>query len=626
MIANTEFYQLFHNPVRMVMGRVELYLGDTLTQVCGCHDRLKEFTVERISEGKFFGYGVCHKLNVKLLDKDRELNITTANSIEIEFGLETQYIYPFPRFYVSEVHRDELTNELSITAYDALYKANTLTVADLNIVAPYTIMQFTNACAAALGVPVMGFMSGSGSNGAIGGSSSSGGFSYDGREFNTQYLEGANFEGTETIREALNAIAEATQTIYFLNRNWELQFVRFSNQAATVYGISKPNYFTLDSGDNRRLAKIVHATELGDNVSAATGETGTTQYVRNNPFWDLRSDIDTLVNNAVAAVGGLTINQFNCEWRGNPLLQIGDKISIRTKDDNLITTYFVNDTLTYDGTLKQNTSWQFENNEEETAENPTSLGDALRQTYARVDKANKQVEIVVSDIAAANEKISKIEANVGDITLSVSEVDKKVEDNAGDITTLKSNVSNLQLTANNISLSVSEVDKKTEDNKSAIETNAGAIKTINTNMAELQITANNISASVSTIEETLTTATGELNDEVQTLKSSVEAQITADDVVIEVKKELENGVDKVITSTGFTFNEEGLTVSKSGAEMETTITEDGMTVYRNSEEVLVANHNGVDAVNLHATTYLIVGGYSRFENYGARTGCFWIGG
>ena len=61
--------------------------------------------------------------------------------------------------------------------------------------------------------------------------------------------------------------------------------------------------------------------------------------------------------------------------------------------------------------------------------------------------------------------------------------------------------------------------------------------------------------------------------------------------------------------------------------MKTQITEDGMTVYKSDEAVLTANNLGVDAVNLHATTYLIIGTKSRFEDYGSsRTGCFWIGG
>ena len=43
-------------------------------------------------------------------------------------------------------------------------------------------------------------------------------------------------------------------------------------------------------------------------------------------------------------------------------------------------------------------------------------------------------------------------------------------------------------------------------------------------------------------------------------------------------------------------------------------------------EVLTANNQGVDAANLHANTYLIIGEYSRFEDYGnGRTGCFWVG-
>lgn len=70
-----------------------------------------------------------------------------------------------------------------------------------------------------------------------------------------------------------------------------------------------------------------------------------------------------------------------------------------------------------------------------------------------------------------------------------------------------------------------------------------------------------------------------------------------------------------------------MSIEKSGSEMKTKITENGMYVSKDGEEVLVANNEGVDAVNLHATTYLIVGMNSRFEDYGdGRTGCFWIGG
>ena len=117
------------------------------------------------------------------------------------------------------------------------------------------------------------------------------------------------------------------------------------------------------------------------------------------------------------------------------------------------------------------------------------------------------------------------------------------------------------------------------------------------------------------------------NEDIETIKKQVETIITPEEMEIAIKKEMDNGVEKVITKTGFTFDEVGLTVSKTDSEMATTITEDGMIVYKNDEAVLTANNIGVDATNLHATTYLIIGNNSRFEDYGSsRTGCFWIGG
>lgn len=114
-----------------------------------------------------------------------------------------------------------------------------------------------------------------------------------------------------------------------------------------------------------------------------------------------------------------------------------------------------------------------------------------------------------------------------------------------------------------------------------------------------------------------------------TLNQKVESVVTAEDVQIAVKEQLASGVDSVTTSTGFTFNKDGLTISKSGTEMETQITEDGMTIYRADTPVLVTNHTGVEATNLHATTFLTVGGLNRFEEYidvdnQVRIGAFWL--
>ena len=153
-------------------------------------------------------------------------------------------------------------------------------------------------------------------------------------------------------------------------------------------------------------------------------------------------------------------------------------------------------------------------------------------------------------------------------------------------------------------------------------------KTITDYMTAIQANSDSISASVKKIQTDFDESTDNLESKISTLQQQVSAQITEEAVDIRIEEKLQNGVNKVETTTGFKFDENGLNINKSGSPTDTQITENGMTVNNteSGEAVLTANKNGVDAANLKATTYLIIGGRSRFENYGTnRTGCFWIG-
>jgi hypothetical protein len=522
-------------PVRQITARVAHYSGGTLAANYNYNDKLKSITVDRIGENnKFFGYGICQKLTLKLMDTERAVSISAGDTLKIYFISNDMAISSslLPTFEVTEVHRDENTNELSITAYDYLKRADKLFINDISITSNgYKIKNFSYYAALALG-----FNKGSRWINAY-------------LNINTKkYENGANFEGTETIREALNAIAEATQTIYYATEE-DIVFKRLDVDGEPVLTISKEDYITLDSKTNRRLTTIVHATELGDNISVTTGAIGSTQFVRNNPFWELREDINELLEMAIAAIGGLTINQFSCNWRGNYLLEIGDKIALINKENEPVISYMLNDTLTYNGAFSQQTSWSYTDDETESASNPVNLGEALKQTFAKVDKVNKQIDIVASETSANTDAI-----------------------------------------------------------------------------AALQINTDSINASVMRVEEATESALESTKEELTQLTNKVNAQMTAEEVILQIESEIAKGATKVTTTTGFSFNENGLNVSKSGSEMATQITEDGMTVYKNNAAVLTANNIGVEAVNLQAKTYLTIGSYSRLEDYNSRTGCFWIGG
>lgn len=142
-------------------------------------------------------------------------------------------------------------------------------------------------------------------------------------------------------------------------------------------------------------------------------------------------------------------------------------------------------------------------------------------------------------------------------------------------------------------------------------------------VSQLSVNADGITETVSKTEEVVNT----LTEDVESVKQEIlDIQKESNQLTIDIQKITDDGVNKVTTATGFKFNEVGLEISKSTSDISTKITEDGMTINRNGEALLTADHEGVEAKDLHAKTYLIIGGRSRFENYGSdRTGCFWIG-
>lgn len=519
-----------NTPLRQIKGKVELVNSSTTFTHT---DNLQKFVINRVGEnGKFFGFGVFQELTFDLVDKDREINLEINSMVKPYLTATEEYIDTFPSFEIDSIKRDENTNALNIVAYDILKRADKHTADELAIgySSPQGYAEAAAALIGATGVKTIGIS--------------------DSETCYIQPYPEVNLEGTETIREVLNAIAEVTQTIYYVDADDYLVFKRIKTTSADLC-ISKSDYFTLTCNEEPiTLGAIASVTELGDNYIFNSEEfEGVTQYIRNNPFYELYNAVEGLLYDAVKAIEGLNIWEFECDWRGNYLLEIGDGIEIIKKDNGSIFSSLINDTLTYDGAFNQKTSWRYEETEGVQA-TPTSLGEVIKETYAKVDKVNKQIEMVASEAAANSQEISSLILNTDSISASVIDIEKQ----------------------------------------------------LNTN-----------------------------KDAISTLTQRVDAQITEENITIKVQEELANGVDKVITGKGFTFDDSGFNIEDLNPDtnnvIKTNISNNGMTVSANNKEKLKANDEGVKAEDLHATTYLIVGGNSRFEDYGSgRTGCFWIGG
>ena len=407
------------SPSRTISGKVELYIGSTLDTTFLGTDNLASFTVNRACDTKFFGFGICQELELHLIDKQRTCVIGKDNILKTYLGVDDvenngiSYLSTTPKFYVTDVIRDENTNSLTVKASDLIYKARLHTISEITITAPYTIRQLATAIAQFFGLSI-----------SI--------VNVSDNCFDTSYEKGGNFGGDELIRAILDDIAEATQTIYYIDSSDNLVFKRLDVNGAAVTTIDKSNYFKLTSKEALTLTSICHATELGDNLTATTGAPGITQYVRDNTLWNLRTDLDTLLNNAIAAVGGLSIEPFTCDWRSNYLIELGDKINFVAKDD-VVTTYLLNDKYTYNGGLSGTSSWEMPPPQEETATNPTNLGDKINQTFARVDKVNKEITLLTTTSNEQNSKISQLVVTTESITTKVSEVLSKEKQDIDDV-------------------------------------------------------------------------------------------------------------------------------------------------------------------------------------------------
>jgi len=92
------------------------------------------------------------------------------------------------------------------------------------------------------------------------------------------------------------------------------------------------------------------------------------------------------------------------------------------------------------------------------------------------------------------------------------------------------------------------------------------------------------------------------------IRNTMEQNITSTNASIsKIQETIENGVSKVITTTG-TFDENGLNISKSGQQMSTTVDWEGLEVIRDKgksteSEVLTVRPDKVASKNMEVRTY-----------------------
>lgn len=116
---------------------------------------------------------------------------------------------------------------------------------------------------------------------------------------------------------------------------------------------------------------------------------------------------------------------------------------------------------------------------------------------------------------------------------------------------------------------------------------------------------------------------GQVSRQEGALSQLTRLQQDAESLKLQVQT-LEASSGKVVTSTGYSFSDDGLRITKSGQEMESQVDHTGLYVSRGGQMILQAGNRGVTAVDVTVGNYLVVGDHARFEDYDGGTACFYI--
>lgn len=509
LITNPNYINAYKSQAREITGKVSYEAADgSLVDLTPDGD-LVSFSIEKTApSGKLFGFAVSQKITVEVLGIHEAIQKGTKLVPFIGAASTTENV-ELPHFYVENITINKVNNTTTITGYDLIH-SNSLVIGDITFTYPLTVSAYAAKVVEAMG----------------------GVISFETSNFNNfEITEAPNFNGNESVQIALAALAEATGTVCYVRSGNTVKFRRISSVSTINDELKPDHYFDFSVGEMITLTKVASATTLGDNVSA--GSEGFTHVLWDNPFLALREDLNTRLSYLFIDVNGANTSVYKADWRGCPAYEIGDRITFQEKDGKTRNVFYFNETLTYNGGLHATSDWDSIESERVEAA-PASVSKTIKQTYAKVDKVNQEIELLASQVDEATEEVSNLKVTTSGIVANVSRIDEEVND--------------------------------------------------------------------------------------------VKAQITPENLSILIGSE----IDSVRTETGFTFNDAGLTIYKTGTSTTTNIDEDGLTIYNlRGDDLLTVDNNGINAINVNANTYLIIGNRSRFENYtnengNVRTGCFWL--
>ena len=445
--ASAAFMSAMASPSRMIRGKVVVVDGG-LTSEYGYANKLQSIEQEVSAvKGKMFGAVVSYKSTIKLIDVKNVVQVNVGAKASPQIGINGELL-PMTPVYISSNTFDEVKGIRTLVGEDAIGFTDKYIWNDIkgDLGATFIIQDVFAAIANKIGTEFM--ITGELPN------------------VNAVYTKATfNVNGDETLRQILTAAAEATGAMVFINGNGKMEIKMLSNTIALA--IDKNIQFDLSTEPSSSLSGIISINELNDMISVGNNSSYVS-VISVNPFIDPTDDSSQgKLQNLFVKCQGNTFYPYKLKWRGNPALEIGDKIRLTLRDGSTIDTWYLGEKVKYTGGMSAESSWEADESEKPEVGSQT-ISDTTRRTMAKVDKANQKITLLTEASGEQGQKISQLEVSLDGIRTEVSEVSSTANAAMTKATTVEQTVDGISSTVTQVQSDLSAAEGNIATNTSSI--------------------------------------------------------------------------------------------------------------------------------------------------------------
>lgn len=412
------------------------------------------------NNGNFIGTFVMKRIEFTYKDNDLEFKQKEFNAYK-EYKLDngTWESINYGTFIVQAVEESDTKEEIKVTAYDYTLKFANAYVSELDYSnGTITLLQVLQECCTKCGVELAT------------------------TDFaNSDFLVDSNqFDGLSMFGNVVSAVAGISCNFAKIKADNKL-YLEFKNETSIIIDVSDYEEF-----DDKRDTHPYNAVSLGmsgvegENVTLVdeSVEPGKENYltINDNPFAYTQEKRNELIQAIFDKVNGFGYSSFelnNCMY---PQLECGDLIQIRNKEGQLVDTIVLR--ISYEETeIKLEAPSII--SATVTYQNPPSAYDIAKQTQINVDKQNQTIEAIVTQVEDNTEHLTRIDQNINEVSITISETQKNVESQQDDISNLNSSIANTNNELNNIKNDVQNTNDLVNDMKYTFTTDELKIQSSN---------------------------------------------------------------------------------------------------------------------------------------------------